>query len=1056
MVLLLIAGFSFAATSNVNGNTLHQEIQGFGASNAWSDCASCNGSALSAWLVTNADQFFTNTGNNIGLNILRLRISPTQSEWGNNTADVAKAARDRGALIMATAWTPPPQWKDRNAVDNNPANYLQPANYQNYANYLRDYVIYMRDTQNINIYALSPANEPDYNVGYDGCDWTGNQLRDFVKNNLGPTFAAANLTTKIIVGESFRNSFTVTDPALNDAAARPYFHIIGQHIYGGGPTAYPLAVTHSKDYWMTEMSNFDNYDSSMAGTPGMGMVTAKWIHNSLVNAGFNAWFYWWLASDQKNEGLRGVTSGIPKRYWVMANWSKFVRPGFRRIDATAVPETNVYISAYKKTDNGSFVIIAVNDKTSTSSMTFNLSNVAATAFTPYITSDTQDLAQLANVAVSGGSFSYMLPAKSVISFVWNAPAGSPTRTPTSTPYAGTPTFTVTPTNTPSSILLDDMEDGNNQNNWGGNWYKYQGTGSTIVPDPFAMTAGGMTGSTAYRAQITGTIADYGGMGTNLNAAETGVDLTSYVAVEFWVRGNGSSYWFHFTQADITSGDYYGMAFTTSATWTKVTVPIDQASLGKRGWGTETGPLAKNAILALQWTSNGNGALDIQVDDVRFLTLAGPSPTFTRTATRTNTPVPPTATFTRTATATNSPVPPTATFTRTATATNSPVPPTATFTRTATATNSPVPPTATFTRTATATNSPVPSTATFTSTATATNSPVPPTATFTRTATGTLTPYPLTPSFTPTQTNTIVVTPSNTPAGTLTNTPVVSATFTVTSTLTNTPIPPTATFTGTATRTNTEVVTPSNTPEGTLTNTPVVSSTFTVTTTLTSTPVPPTATFTGTATRTNTAVVTPSNTPEGTLTNTPVVSATFTQTRTATATLTPYPASPTFTATQTFTTVPSSTSTATPSRTATPTSTATRTFTPTSTRTVVPNTPTITPTYTSTAVPDGTVMKITKTDTSPNPVNVTAGSGMTVDFYVTKRCAKASFTLYTLSYRKIMTVEKAGPLSAGGNTITITGTALSKLSAGVYYGQVTAEGEQGIKTNGKAVTILIIR
>ena len=82
--------------------------------------------------------------------------------------------------------------------------------------------------------------------------------------------------------------------------------------------------------------------------------------------------------------------------------------------------------------------------------------------------------------------------------------------------------------------------------------------------------------------------------------------------------------------------------------------------------------------------------------------------------------------------------------------------------------------------------------------------------------------------------------------------------------------------------------------------------------------------------------------------------------------------------------------------------------------------------------------------------------MIVDFYVTKRCAKASFTLYTLAYRKIMTVEKSGPLSAGDNTITITGAALSKLSAGVYYGQVTAEGENGEKERGKAVTIIIMR
>lgn len=82
--------------------------------------------------------------------------------------------------------------------------------------------------------------------------------------------------------------------------------------------------------------------------------------------------------------------------------------------------------------------------------------------------------------------------------------------------------------------------------------------------------------------------------------------------------------------------------------------------------------------------------------------------------------------------------------------------------------------------------------------------------------------------------------------------------------------------------------------------------------------------------------------------------------------------------------------------------------------------------------------------------------MTVSYYVTKRCAKVTFTLYTLSYRKIMTIEKQGPISAGDNSITIAGGALAKLSAGVYYGQVTATDEQGAKTAGKAITILIIR
>ena len=123
---------------------------------------------------------------------------------------------------------------------------------------------------------------------------------------------------------------------------------------------------------------------------------------------------------------------------------------------------------------------------------------------------------------------------------------------------------------------------------------------------------------------------------------------------------------------------------------------------------------------------------------------------------------------------------------------------------------------------------------------------------------------------------------------------------------------------------------------------------------------------------------------------------------------------------------------------------------------MPATFTVTPTYTLTPVPDGTILKITKTDTYPNPVKVTSGQGMTVEFYTTKRCVKASFVMYTRAFRKILVVEKQGPLSAGMNTIMIDNSGISNLSPGVYYGIAAATGEDGKETRGKAVTLLIIR
>ena len=122
------------------------------------------------------------------------------------------------------------------------------------------------------------------------------------------------------------NQHHVTDPTLNDPDARAYTDIVGAHIYGIQPQAYPLAKTHGLEYWMTERSHLDPpYDPSIAG---MGLVTANWIHDCLARAEYNAFFYWWLAADNNNEGITSVNLGTPKRYWVMGNYSRFIRPGY--------------------------------------------------------------------------------------------------------------------------------------------------------------------------------------------------------------------------------------------------------------------------------------------------------------------------------------------------------------------------------------------------------------------------------------------------------------------------------------------------------------------------------------------------------------------------------------------------------------------------------------------------------------------------------------------------------------------------------------------------------
>ena len=83
---------------------------------------------------------------------------------------------------------------------------------------------------------------------------------------------------------------------------------------------------------------------------------------------------------------------------------------------------SAFISAFNDTNSGLFAIVAVNTNGSTAiSQTFNLNNFPiVTSVTPWITSATLSLSNQSPVAVSGSSFSYTLPALSVVTFVGQA------------------------------------------------------------------------------------------------------------------------------------------------------------------------------------------------------------------------------------------------------------------------------------------------------------------------------------------------------------------------------------------------------------------------------------------------------------------------------------------------------------------------------------------------------------------------------------------------------------------------------------------------------------
>jgi glucuronoarabinoxylan endo-1,4-beta-xylanase len=143
------------------------------------------------------------------------------------------------------------------------------------------------------------------------------------------------------------------------------------------------------------------------------IATAQQIHDCLTVGNMSAYIWWKCLGDAN--GLVNA-AGVPQfRGFMMAQFSRFVRPGFHRIGVTNTATDAV--SAYKGV-NGAFAIVAVNSNSTDVAQTFSFTNCIVTRpVVPWITSSNLSLAIQAAVAVTNSSFTYTVPAMSVATFV---------------------------------------------------------------------------------------------------------------------------------------------------------------------------------------------------------------------------------------------------------------------------------------------------------------------------------------------------------------------------------------------------------------------------------------------------------------------------------------------------------------------------------------------------------------------------------------------------------------------------------------------------------------
>ncbi len=393
-------------TINVDTTLTYQEIDGFGY-------AMTGGSAflINSLTSENRDvllrELFSTDDNSIGVSYLRVSIGAsdlstsvfsyddmpsgqtdinlTNFNLGPDKVDLIPVLKSVLQLnpkirILGSPWSPP-VWMKSNKYSVGGS--LLTEYYDVYAHYLVRYITEMK-SQGIPIDAITIQNEPLNGGNNPSMVMQATEQRDFIKNNLGPAFRAAGITTKIIL---YDHNCDVPDypiTILNDPDAAQYIDGSGFHLYGGDISA--LSTVHnafpSKNLYFTEQ---------WVGGPGEFAGNIKWHLQNLIIGATRNWsknvIEWNLASDPTYdphtnggcstcEGALTISSGFTRNvsYYIVAHASKFVPAGSVRIASNL--QTNLPNVAFK-TPDGKKVLIVLNSGSNVQSFNIGFKNKVA-------------------------------------------------------------------------------------------------------------------------------------------------------------------------------------------------------------------------------------------------------------------------------------------------------------------------------------------------------------------------------------------------------------------------------------------------------------------------------------------------------------------------------------------------------------------------------------------------------------------------------------------------------------------------------------------------------
>ena len=286
--------------------------------------------------------------------------------------------------IMASPWTAPKWMKVNNLTDLKPydswtGGQLNPKYYQDYATYFALWIKAF-NKEGIDIYAMTPQNEP-LNRGNSASMFMGwQEQRDFVKTALGPKFKAEDIDTKIYVFDHNYNYDNLADQQgyptkiYADEEASKYIAGAAYHNYGGNLNELNAIHKANPDKELVFSESTAGDWNNGANLQARLIDDMEQITLGTVNRWCRGAIIWNLMLDSKRGPNRpgGCTTGFGavdinddfktirrnSFYYIMAQMSAGVKPGAKRIGTEGFTKNGLTFSAFRNPDNSYALVLS--------------------------------------------------------------------------------------------------------------------------------------------------------------------------------------------------------------------------------------------------------------------------------------------------------------------------------------------------------------------------------------------------------------------------------------------------------------------------------------------------------------------------------------------------------------------------------------------------------------------------------------------------------------------------------------------------------------------------